>query len=109
MNYPMSQGQTGNIKNKKKWSFEPSGKGHISPGENVAGKAFISEYKMPISFRASVATSQDNCSKYRNYGWFSQLRDPVVKGCAWLINTLWLLLAKYVSSFSWTSDRTIKY
>ena len=52
-------------------------KGHASPGENVAGKTFLFEYKIPISFQASVATLQDNFFKipelrydFRNY-WIS--------------------------------------
>ena len=63
MNYTMSQGHTGNISQIKKLSSEPSGKGHTSPGENVAGKVFLLEYKMPVSFQESVATSQDNFFK----------------------------------------------
>ena len=51
------------ITNKKKLSSEPSGKGHTSPSENVAREVFYSEYKMSISFQASVATSQDSFFK----------------------------------------------
>ena len=35
----------------KKLSFETSGKGHTSPGKNVAGKVSFSEYEIPISFQ----------------------------------------------------------
>ena len=60
----MSQGHTGNRLQIKKISYHLNpGKGHTSPGENVAGKVFLSEYKMPISSQASVATSQDNFFK----------------------------------------------
>ena len=59
MNYTMSQGLTRNTSHIKKLSSEPSGKGYTSPGKNIAGKEFLSEYEMPISFRASMATSQD--------------------------------------------------
>ena len=48
---------------KKKLSSEPSGKGHTSPGKNVAGKVFLSQYEMSISYQASVTTSQDNFFK----------------------------------------------
>ena len=41
-----------------------------SPGEKVAGKVFLSEYKMPTSFQASVATfPRAISSKYLNYGY----------------------------------------
>ena len=40
----------------KKISSEPSGKGHTSPGKNVAGKVFLSKYEILISYQASVAT-----------------------------------------------------
>ena len=57
MNDTMSQGHTRNTLQIKKSSSEPSGKDHTSPGKNVAGKVFLLEYEMPISFQASVATS----------------------------------------------------
>ena len=63
MNYAMSQGHTQNTLQIKKLSSEPSRKGHTSQGKNVAGRVFLSEYEMPISFQASVATSQDNFFK----------------------------------------------
>ena len=42
---------------------EPSGKGLTSPGRNVTGKDFLSEYEMFISFQANVATSQNTFFK----------------------------------------------
>ena len=48
---------------KKKKSFKPAGKGHTSPGKNVAGKVFPLEYEMPMNFQVSVANSQDNFFK----------------------------------------------
>ena len=85
----MSQGPTtGNRLQIKKiifWTLS-SGKGHTSQGENVAGKMCLSEYKIPISFQASVATSLGQFLQNTVMVWFSQLRDPVVKGCAWLFD-----------------------
>ena len=63
MNYAMSQGCTWNTLQKKKKSFKPAGKGHTSPGKNVAGKVFPLEYEMPMNFQVSVANSQDNFFK----------------------------------------------
>ena len=57
MNDIMSQGHTQNTLQIKKSSSEPSGKDCTSAGKNVAGKVFLLEYEMPISFQASVATS----------------------------------------------------
>ena len=64
----MFQRHTQNTLQMKKISSEPSGNGHTSRGKNVAGKVFISEYEMPISFQVSVANSQyrNIPSKYRN-------------------------------------------
>ena len=38
----------------KKLSSETSGKGHTSPGKNVAEKVSFSKYEMSISFQARV-------------------------------------------------------
>ena len=46
-----------------KLSSEFSGKDYTSPGKNVAGKIFLPICEMPISFQASMATSQDNSFK----------------------------------------------
>ena len=59
----MFQGHTRNTSYIKTFSCEPSGEVHTSPGKIVAGKVFLSKYEMPISFQASVATSQDNFFK----------------------------------------------
>ena len=48
---------------RKTLSSKSSVKGHTSPDKNVAGKVFLSEYEMPMSFQASVATFQDNFFK----------------------------------------------
>ena len=58
----MSQGCTQNTLQIKKISFWTL-KRHTFPGKNLAGKVFPSEYEMPMSFQASVATSQDNFFK----------------------------------------------
>ena len=57
MNYTMFQGHTRNRSHRKKFSSVPSGKGHTSLDKNVAGKDFLSKYKIPISFQAFVATT----------------------------------------------------
>ena len=55
MNYTMFQRHTQSTSHKKKLSSFPS--------KNVTGKDILSEYEMPISFQASVATSQDTFLK----------------------------------------------
>ena len=67
MNYAMSQGRIEIYHILKKLSSAPSGKGHTSPGKNVTGKDFLSEYEMPISFQVSGATSQDTFFKIRYF------------------------------------------
>ena len=63
MNYTMFQRHTQSTSHKKKLSSEPSGKGFTFPSKNVTGKDILYEYEMPISFQASVATSQDTFLK----------------------------------------------
>ena len=63
MSYAMSQRHFQNGLQIKKLSPENSSKGHTSPGKNDAEKVSFSEYGMPISFQASMTTSQDKFFK----------------------------------------------